>query len=136
MTALLSNTIQLGQLSETAATQYMKSGELKVLGLVYKEKSALVPEMKTAKEQGFDISVGTNRGFMLQKGTPKPVVDYYIDLVKKVAANKDFIRQIEEKGSFIWSVGGNDYAKWWEQEFKDWKADAIAVGLYKPKGKS
>jgi tripartite-type tricarboxylate transporter receptor subunit TctC len=92
--------------------------------------------MKTAKEQGFDISVGTNRGFMLQKGTPKPVVDYYIDLVKKVAANKDFIRQIEEKGSFIWSVGGNDYAKWWEQEFKDWKADAIAVGLYKPKGKS
>ena len=136
MTALLSNTIQLGQLSETAAAQYMKSGELKVLGLVYKDKSALVPAMKTAKEQGFDISVGTNRGFMLQKGTPKPVVDYYIDLVKKVAANKDFIRQIEEKGSFIWSVGGNDYAKWWEQEFKDWKADAIAVGLYKPQGKS
>jgi tripartite-type tricarboxylate transporter receptor subunit TctC len=136
MTALLSNTIQLGQLSETAAAQYMKSGELKVLGLIYKEKSRLVPEMKTAKDQGFDLSVGTNRGFMLQKGTPKPVVDYYIALVKKVSENKDFIRQIEEKGSFIWNPVGADYVKWWEKEFADWKSDAMAVGLYEPKKKS
>jgi len=132
MTALLSKNIDIGQVSETAAAQYMKNNELKVLGLLFNEKSKLVPEMKTGKEQGFDLSIGTNRGFMLPKKTPKPIVDHYVQLVKKVAEDPDFKRQIEEKGSFVVYLGGDDYAKWWKQEFEDWKADAIAVGLYRP----
>ncbi len=135
MTALLSKNIDIGQISETAAAQYMKNNELKVLGLLFKEPSKNVPEMKTAIQQGFDLSIGTNRGFLLPKKTPKPVVDYYIKLVKAVAEDPAFKRQIEEKGSFVVYLGGQDYANWWKQEFEAWKSDAIAVGLYRPQKK-
>ena len=106
-----------------------------MLGLLFKEPSKNVPEMKTAIQQGFDLSIGTNRGFLLPKKTPKPVVDYYIKLVKAVAEDPAFKRQIEEKGSFVVYLGGQDYANWWKQEFEAWKSDAIAVGLYRPQKK-
>ncbi|MBI4183931.1 MAG: tripartite tricarboxylate transporter substrate binding protein [Proteobacteria bacterium] len=138
MTALLANNIQIGQISDTAAAQYLKSGELKVLGILFNKRSKLAPDVRTGAEQGVDLVIGTNRGFLLPKATPKPAVEYYTQLVKKVAEDPQFVKQMEDMGSFVVYMGGKDYEKWWAKEFEDWKEDAIAVGLYKPieKGKS
>ena len=55
--------------------------QVKAIALLSKERSALMPELKTAHEQGLtDLDVVTWTAFFLPKGAPRPVVDKLIEV--------------------------------------------------------
>ena len=131
MKALLANTIHIGQVSEVTGAKHAEAGRLKLLAMNYHQRSTRVPDLPTAQEQGFDIVIATDRGFMLPKGTPQEVVDHYIDLFKKVAADKQYVETVTRQGSFVVPRFGDDYAKWWDATYKDWVRIAKNLGVYK-----
>jgi tripartite-type tricarboxylate transporter receptor subunit TctC len=55
--------------------------QVKAVALLSKERSALMPDLKTAHEQGLtDLDVVTWTAFFLPKGAPRPVVDKLIEV--------------------------------------------------------
>lgn len=56
------------------AAQYVESGDFKVLAVADAKRSETFPDIPTFKESGFDIEVGTWRGFMVPKDTDDAAV--------------------------------------------------------------
>jgi len=131
MTALLANNIHLGEINLASAKKYIQTGELKALAITTEERNAEIPDVPTAKEQGFDLVIGVDRGIMLPKGASQEVVDYYIDIFSKVANDTDVQAQMTAKGSSMPFTAGADYRAYFEKTFDSWKKIAIKVGMYK-----
>ena len=133
MTALLAHNVDVGQVGESDAQQYLKSGQLKSLVMLAEKRSPRLPDVSTAREQGFDILIGMPRGLMAPKGTPQAAVDYYDDLFKRTMADPKVAQQIEAKGNAITFMPSAEYAKWWAENLKEWEALAKKLGIYRVK---
>jgi tripartite-type tricarboxylate transporter receptor subunit TctC len=131
MTALLANNIQLGEINLASAKKYIQTGELKALAITTEERNPEIPDVPTAKEQGFDLVIGVDRGVVLPKGASKEVVDYYIDILRKVANDPEVQAAMTAKGSSMPFTAGDDYRAYFEKTFESWKKIAIKVGMYK-----
>jgi tripartite-type tricarboxylate transporter receptor subunit TctC len=73
-------------------------------------------DIPTCKEQGLNVEYLMLRGFFTAPGVSQDVVDFYIDLFKKVRATQDW-KDFMEKGAFNTSFMTGD-------EFKTWLAKA------------
>jgi tripartite-type tricarboxylate transporter receptor subunit TctC len=75
-------------------------------------------DIPTCKSQGLDIEYVMLRGIFMPAGVPKDVVDYYIELFKKVRATPEWA-QLMKDGAFNQSfMTGPEYTKWVENEEK------------------
>lgn len=133
MTALLAKNIEIGEINLAAAKKYIQTNELKALGISTAERHPDIPDVATLQEQGIDIVYGTDRGIMLPKGTPKEIVDHYVQVLEKVAKDPEYIKAIEAKGSSVEFTPGDAYRDYFDETFTKWKAIAEKVGVYKQK---
>ena len=133
MTALLAHNVDVGQVGESDAQQYLKSGQLKSLVMFSEKRSPRLPDMSTAKEQGFDLLLGVPRGMMAPEGTPQPIVDYYVDLFKKTVADPQVVQQLEAKGNQVTFMPAAEYSKWWADNLADWERLAKKINIYRVK---
>ena len=75
-------------------------------------------DIPTCKSQGLDIEYLMLRGIFMPAGVSKDVVDYYVELFKKVRATPEWA-QLMKDGAFNQSfMVGADYTKWVENEEK------------------
>lgn len=132
MQAMLGNIIQLGELTEVTALQYVSTGELKGLAILGESRSPRLPDLPTAVEQGFDVIVGNTLGIVAPAGTPPEVIAHYESALRAATENPDVISQVESKGSYIQFQTAEEYAAWWQETFDSWKAVAEFVGIYAP----
>jgi tripartite-type tricarboxylate transporter receptor subunit TctC len=59
----------------TTAKPQIDGGTVKAIAVLDDERSAALPDIPTAREQGFDVRAYTWNAFFLPKGTPQPIVD-------------------------------------------------------------
>lgn len=78
-----------------------KSGLLRVLAVLSDKRLAFLPDVPTAKEQGFDLTAGLFYGFGAPKGTPQKDIDTLASAIGKLDGDADFRAQLE-KISFDW----------------------------------
>ena len=75
-------------------------------------------DIPTCKSQGLDIEYLMLRGIFMPAGVSKDVVDYYVELMKKVRATPEWA-QLMKDGAFNQTfMAGPEYAKWVENEEK------------------
>jgi tripartite-type tricarboxylate transporter receptor subunit TctC len=81
---LLGGQIQMMVGNIAAASVYVKSGQLRALGVTSKERSKMLPSIPTVDESGLPGFENTGWfGFLVPAGTPKDIVDkIYRDTVK------------------------------------------------------
>ncbi len=94
--------------------------ELKVLCVAQKERSPLAPNIPTAKEQGFNIEMGTTRGFVAPANLPAPVREKLLAAFKAAYDDPEFQKSMKATGAQLEYVGGKDYEELTKQQ------DAIA----------
>jgi tripartite-type tricarboxylate transporter receptor subunit TctC len=58
----------------TSAKPQIDAGTVKPIAVLTKQRSAVLPDVATAIEQGFDVEAYTWNAFFLPKGTPEPIV--------------------------------------------------------------
>jgi putative tricarboxylic transport membrane protein len=96
------------------------------------EKFADVP---TGKELGYDITMGRWRGLCVKKGTPPEIVNYLADVLKK-AANHSSYKAIAHASLLDlregWK-GPEEYGKFWETEYVNYKEIFDELGYLKKK---
>jgi tripartite-type tricarboxylate transporter receptor subunit TctC len=59
----------------TSAKAQIDGGTVKAIAVLDDERSPALPNVPTAREQGFDVKAYTWNAFFVPKGTPQPVVE-------------------------------------------------------------
>ncbi|MEM7430093.1 MAG: tripartite tricarboxylate transporter substrate-binding protein, partial [Pseudomonadota bacterium] len=88
-------------------------------------------DMPTLKELGVDMEFALKRGIVAPKGTPADVIEMWSKVFKAAAENPDLLKQLEAKGTDVKWEGPADYRTWADGLFNDYKAVAVAIGMYK-----
>lgn len=128
MTALLSGAITLGGLNVASGRKYIESGELKAYAIAADKRDPALPNLPTLKEQGVDMTFSLIRGVVAPKGTPKDVINHWAQLLKKASENKGLLKQMKAKGTGINWIGPDDYQKWIDRSFAEFKGIADEMG--------
>lgn len=81
-----------------ALSGYVKTGQVRLLAALTSRRDPALPDVPTAREQGFDVSLEAWRGIAVPKGTPKPSIAALEAAIRKTAESPDFARASERLG--------------------------------------
>jgi tripartite-type tricarboxylate transporter receptor subunit TctC len=103
------------------AISQLRSGSLKALGVMSKERIQFIPDVPTLMEQGIDVATGTWRGIGAPKDTPDAVIETLGKAFDAAMATDEFKAFMEKGAMTIHPLNA--------QEFTDYVAeDTKALG--------
>ena len=113
-------------------TQFVQQGKAKVIASTGIKRFASMPNVPTMIEQGFPDFVATSWiGFLLPKGTPKPIVDRYNRELVKILRSPEISQQLEKMEFEVVAGTPEQFAAWIAAEIPRWgkviKANNIKV---------
>jgi len=119
----------------TGAVNLTKAGKLRVLAIPSAERNAVMPDVPTAKELGYDAILDLFRGLSVPKGTPDDVKAKLADAMTKAAKSDAFMDLASKKGFTVEPMVVGDFEALLKDE--DMKVQAImeGAGLYQSKKK-
>jgi putative tricarboxylic transport membrane protein len=91
------------------------------------------PDVPTAKELGYDITMGRWRGLAMKAGTPPEIVNWLADVLKKASLDPSYADIAKKSLLDIrpgWK-GPAEYGKFWESEFATYKQILDDLGYTK-----
>lgn len=106
--ALLGKNISAVSVSPSEVKTNVDAGQFKVLAVIGDQKSSVVPNVKTTKEMGIDITAMGWGGFAVPKGTPKEVVQILNDASAKVAQSEELKKLLADRGFEYAYLNGKD----------------------------
>ena len=81
-----------------ALSGYVKTGQARLLAALIPKRDPALPDVPTAREQGFDVSLEAWRGIAVPKGTPKPVIAMIETAIRKTVDSADFVTASKKFG--------------------------------------
>lgn len=129
VTALLADTVQLGQVGESDAKQYFPD-QLKALGIFAADRSTTLPDVPTSVEQGHEIEIYVTRGVMLPAGASDELVALYGERIAAALEDEAAVETLTKMGNTIRYRDGAEYAAWWAEQAAQWEATAREIGIY------
>lgn len=103
------------------AISQLRSGQLKSLGVMSKERISFIPDVPTLMEQGVNVTTGTWRGIGAPKDTPDAVIEVLGKAFDEAMASEDFKEFMAKGAMTIHNLNA--------QEFTDFvKEDTKALG--------
>jgi tripartite-type tricarboxylate transporter receptor subunit TctC len=131
MTALLGGHVELGETNLTQLDK-VKAGQMKLLAIATPKRHPEVPNVPTLKELGLDIVYAVNRGILVPKGTPEPVLAKLEDACGKAAKDPGVAESMKKQGTDVEFLGRKAYAEFLQKDDKSNADLAQALG-YKRK---
>lgn len=127
---LLSGRVDLAVMSLTVAGPLMKSGKVRMLALLNKNRSKLEPDVPTIAEAGFaghEIPVWL--GFFVPKGTPDTVVQKLAQATQQAISQNDIRKRMLDQGAEPTPITRNEYVQFLDSERARWKKQIAATGI-------
>jgi len=90
--------------------------KIRILAVVGNERISALPDVPTCKELGVDASYYQWVGLAFKKGTPQPIVDKLRDVFKKVMADPQYIKLMQDAGSEVRPMFGDDLTQYMQTE--------------------
>ena len=117
-----------------SAVNYIKDGKVKPVVVLNEERITKVDvfkEVPTTVELGYNVTIGSWRGFVVKKGTPQDIKDYLIEKMEAAYATqeyKDFaaMNLVDIRPGYVDAEG---FYKQWESEYTKFDAVAKKLGL-------
>lgn len=78
-----------------ALASHVKSGSMRLLASLTPARDPAMPDVPTAIEQGFNVSLEAWRGIAVPKGTPRAVIAMLEAAIRKTVEDADFIKGTE-----------------------------------------
>ena len=118
MTALLGGHIEIGITAPPVAMPQIQAGKLRALTYNLNKRFRQLPNVPTAKEEGFNVVDYFWRTVLAPKGTPRPIINKLADVFKKVTEDKAFIDAIAKFGEEPDYIGSEEFTKVWLEEYE------------------
>ena len=97
---------------------HVKSGDVRVLGVMDDEESPFLPGVKTFEAQGYKVYSASSRGLLMPAGTPKEVVNTLSAAIKKVMATEEHKKKMAEMGLTLRYMDSAQLGKFWDDTEK------------------
>jgi len=97
----------------SGATDLIKQGKARVLGVMSSERAPSLPDVPTFKESGFEVEASTARGFSAPAGLPDAVAKKLEAAIKKAIEAPTVVQKMEELGLQTSYLSGADYEQYW-----------------------
>lgn len=72
------------------ASEFSNYEGLKLLGVMSEERVDIIADTPTFKEQGYDVTMSSDRGFAVPAGTDMAIVNKIADAIEQTMANPEF----------------------------------------------
>jgi tripartite-type tricarboxylate transporter receptor subunit TctC len=126
VTALLGGQVQALASGPAAAIGQIKGGKMRALASWSTERLALLPEIPTFKELGYDAEFYIWSGVFVSAATPPAIVSRLRTSVKEAATSAEFKAAMEKVSTPVSYLDAPEFKKYW-----DWDAARLKVALEK-----
>ena len=91
------------------------SGDARIIAILNKERSKLIPDVQTSTEQGFPVNMTATRGYVAPAKVDKQILAKLDDLLQKVMADAEFIADCEKAVQFLLPMSGPEYLSYLQE---------------------
>jgi len=113
VTALLGGHIDDAIITAGGFQAQFNSGTVRILGIADKEEMKSFPGVKTLAALGYPVDGAISYAFAAPAGTPREVVEILDAAFKKVLADPEIKKKMEDTGVVPRYMGADDLAKYW-----------------------
>lgn len=113
--ALLGGHVDVGCSTAGNYPAHYKSGKVRLLGIMAKERSKFFPDIPTLEELGYKISYASSRGLAAPEGTPRGIVELWSRAIKKAMDDPEHKRKMDELAIGLHYLDADQYAKYWDE---------------------
>ena len=117
----------------TGAIKLAKAGKLRILVVPTAERNAVIPDVPTAHELGYDAELDLFRGLSVPPGTPSAIKGVLANAMRQAAQSDAFMALAEKKGFTVSPSGPEEFSSYLSQEDAKVKEILKGAGLYKSK---
>jgi tripartite-type tricarboxylate transporter receptor subunit TctC len=114
-----------------ALSGQVKQGSVRLLATMTSSRDAALPDVPTAREQGFDMNLEAWRGIAVPKGTPKSTVAALESAIKGTVASAEFVEAAARLGVKPAFLPADEFGRVIAKEDGEVKAFMAQVGLLK-----
>lgn len=108
---------------------FHRSGQLKVIAIMSKSRSELLPDVPTMEEIGYEgVYSFSTRGIAVKKGVDSSKVKRLVDAFEAGINNPDHIQKMRESGLLVKYMKGTEYKQFLIAEEKNIRAIAELLG--------
>lgn len=119
ITQLLGNHVQAGLMVYGEAKSQIMDGQIKVLGIMNRERNEEISDVPTFQEKGIDIDYGAWRGLAVPVDTPKEVVDTLAKAFEEITKDPKLVENFEKAGYPLVVMGPDEFGPYVEQNAID-----------------
>ncbi|QTQ16676.1 tripartite tricarboxylate transporter substrate binding protein [Treponema parvum] len=129
VTALAGGHIEAVSVSLAEVKSQLDAGNLKVLGIMDEKRPVSYPNIKTFKEQGFDITYYTWRGLALPKGVDPAIKQILVDAFTKAEQDPDFVKMAGNMNLNLAYMNSADFGAFLKTNYEAVTATMKSLGL-------
>lgn len=111
MTSLLGGHIDAVAVSYAEVVSQIEAGELRALAVLAPHRLASAPDIPTGKELGYDVAIGTWRGFGVPKNTPAEITAWLEKTFIDGANSPKFVKFMADSKNDIEILDSKQYAE-------------------------
>src|SRR5205823_6551663 len=128
--ALLAGEVQAGWSGIPNVASHIKSGRLKVFAISTARRSASLPDVPTAIEQGYpDFDIATVIGLQAPAGAPREVVTRLQAAVAKILRERETAERMTNLGMELMENGTEHYVRFARQDLERYAQAVKAAGV-------
>jgi tripartite-type tricarboxylate transporter receptor subunit TctC len=105
-----------------------KDGEMKIIGVMGKEKSPFLPDVPTLAEEGFEVFSWSARGIAAPAGTDPAILEVLRAAFEKGINNEEQVKKMGDMGLEVDYKEGDDYKKLLKEDEDGVKALSHLMG--------
>lgn len=126
--SLLGGHITMGWFNPSEILPQIEAGKAVPLAVTAKKRLAVLPNVPTFQELGYNLVYVQQRGLAMKGGVSADIVRYWIDILNKVRMSKEWQEGYLKKNSLEdgW-MPGDEFKKWMENEVEDFKSSLNAL---------
>ena len=129
ITALLGGHLDATITSAGEIFPHVKAGKAKTLAIIAQKRFAVMPDVPTTIELGYNADVVSWRGIAAPKGTPQKVIEYLINGFEKMSKDPEFINFLKSRGINLQFVKGEAFRKWLADKHEEYGKIAKMAGV-------
>ncbi len=128
VTALLGGQVEALASGPAAAIGQIKGGKMRALASWSAERLALLPEIPTFKELGYDAEFYIWSGVFAPASTPAPIVNRLRQAVREAATSAEFRAAMEKVSTPVAYLDAPEFQKYWERDAARLKVALEKIG--------
>lgn len=114
--ALAGGHIEAAIVDYSSANEFVEAGHMKFIAVGTAERLEKSPDLPTFIENGYDITMSINRGYVAPKGTDPEIIKILGDAFEKTANDQEYIDAVRNVGSEVNFMGPEKYKEYLDNQ--------------------